>query len=208
MIRALVALAVGFLLPAVAGAQGVLDRVVARVGDESIFETDVKAAIGLGIVELGADPDPEAAAIDTLIDRRLMLREILRGTPSEPDPAAVDEEVRRMKSYAATTLPSVMAAAGIDEQLLRRLARDTLRIQLYLDTRFPRVDVGEDEARQYYNAHPAAFRRNGVLMTFEQASAGARELAAQERRATRIDQWLAGLARRTEVTRTNAPRSR
>jgi hypothetical protein len=186
-------------------AQRVLDKVVARVGEESIFATDVKAAIGLGIVELGSAPDPESAALTGLIDRRLMLREILRGGSPEPDQAAVDEEVQRMKSYAATTLKSVMDASGIDEQLLRRIARDTLRIQLYLDMRFPRVEVSDDEAQQYYRANPSAFRRNGVLMTFAQAGPSAHELAARDRRAARINQWLAGLARRTEVTRTDTP---
>jgi hypothetical protein len=186
-------------------AQGVLDKVVARVGDESIFVTDVKAAIGLGIVELGSAPDPEYAAVTRLIDRRLMMREILRGTSPEPDQAAVDDEVQRMKGYAATTLNSVMAASGVDEQLLRRIARDTLRIQLYLDMRFPHVDVSDDEAQQYYRANPSAFRRNGVLMTFAQAAPVAHELAARDRRSARINQWLAGLAKRTEVTRMDMP---
>ena len=194
-------LVVMLLAGAPVSAQGVLDKVVARVGDESIFSTDVKAAIGLGIVELGSDPDPEYAAVTGLIDRRLMMREILRGTTPEPDPAAVDEEVRRMKNYAATTLKSVMSAAGIDEALLRRIARDTLRIQLYLDTRFPQLVVSDSEAQQYYTAHPEAFRRNGVLMTFDQASESAREQASRERRSTRIAQWLAGLRKRTEIVR-------
>lgn len=189
-------------------AQGVLDKVVARVGEESIFATDVKAAIGLGIVELGSDPDPEYAAVTGLIDRRLMMREILRGATPEPDQAAIDEEVRRMKNYAATTLKSVMDSAGIDEALLRRIARDTLRIQLYLDTRFPHVDVSDDEAQQYYRANASAFRRNGVLMSFEQASPSAHQLAAQDRRQTRIDQWLLGLSKRTEVTRLDTRSSR
>ena len=209
MKQALVMTVLLFWSSAVA-AQPVLDRVVARVGDESIFSTDVKAAIGLGIVELGSDPDPQSAAVTGLIERRLMMREILRGAGAEPDSVAVDEEVQRMKSYAATTLKSVMESTGIDEPLLRRIARDTLRIRLYLDTRFPHVDVSDDEAQQYFRAHPAAFRRNGELMTFEQAASAAHDLAAQARRAARINQWLDGLRKRTEVTRLDrtAPPSR
>jgi hypothetical protein len=186
-------------------AQSVLDYVVARVGDEAIFKTDVRAAIGLGVVELGNDLNPEEAALQRLIERRLMRRELLRGTPAEPTPDAIEAEVQRMKNYAAVTLKSVMAANGVDEERLRTLARDTLRIELYLDTRFPRLDVSDAEAEQYFRAHPNAFRRNGVLMTFDQARAGAHELAAQERRAGRIDQWLTGLKRRTDVTRPPRP---
>jgi hypothetical protein len=182
-------------------AQTVIDRVVARVGEDVIFSTDVKAALGLGVVTLNGAVDPEQAAVEQLIDRRLMLTEILRGVPPEPDPEAIDAEVARMRSYAATTLKSLMQANGFDERLLRLTARDTLRIQLYVDTRFPQLVVSESEAEQYFRAHPSAFRRNGEMMTFNQAAGAARELASQERRATRISQWVAGLRKRTEISR-------
>ena len=111
-----------------------------------------------------------------------------------------------MKSFAAATLTSVMNANGLDETFLRRTARDTLRIRIYLDTRFPQLLVSDGEAQQYYAAHPEAFRRNGELMTFEQAIGPAREQASRERRSTRIAQWLAGLRKRTEIVRlTGAP---
>ena len=199
--------AIVLMIPRSAAAQEVRDYIVARVGDEAIFATDVRAAIGLGIVDLGTHADPEEAALQALIERRLMLREILRGRPPEPGADAVEAEVERMKSYAATTFKTVMTVNGIDEERLRRIATDTLRIQLYLDTRFPHVDVSDDEARQYFRAHPDAFRRNGELMTFEQASAAAHALPAQERRNARIQQWLAGLIRRTDVTRPARPAS-
>ena len=178
-----------------------LDRVVARVGTESLFETDVKAALGLGLVEPNGSLDPDTAALEELIDRQLMLTEILRGVPPEPDPAAVDEEVQRMRSYAAATLKSVMDANGIDDAFLKRAARDTLRIQLYLNTRFPELPVSDTEAQQYYNANLSAFRRNGELMTFDQAIGAARDQASRDRRDGRIRQWLEGLRRRTEITR-------
>jgi len=181
-----------------------LDRVMARVGTESLFETDVKAALGLGMVELTGSLDPQTAALEQLIDRQLMLTEILRSVSPEPDAAAIDEEVQRMRSYAAGTLKSVMATNGIDDVFLRRAARDTLRIQLYLDTRFPELAVSDAEAQQYYNNNQSAFSRNGVLMTFDQAAGAAREQASRDRRDARIRQWLEGLRRRTEITRPTA----
>ena len=199
--RIVVAAALVALSAAAASAQTRLDRVVARVGTESLFETDVKAALGLGIVEPLGTLDPEAAALEELIDRQLMLTEILRGVPPEPDPAAVDAEVQRMRNFAAGTLKTVMTSNGIDDVFLRRAARDTLRIQLYLDMRFPELPVSDAEAQQYYNSHPSAFRRNGVLMTFDQAIGAARDQASRDRRDARIRQWLEGLRRRTEITR-------
>jgi hypothetical protein len=126
--------------------------------------------------------------------------------PPDPDSAAIDQEVQRMKQFAAGTLKSVMSANGVDEALLRRQARDTLRIELFLATRFPPLQVSDSEAQQYYKSHPTAFQRNGVTMTFEQALGAAREQASRERRDTRIAQWLAGLRRRTEITWVSASR--
>ena len=193
------ALIMGLVLPA--PAQTRLDRVMARVGTESLFETDVKAALGLGLVEPNGTLDPDTAALEQLIDRQLMLTEILRGIPPDPEAAAVDEEVQRMRSFAAATLKSVMDANGIDDAFLKRAARDTLRIQLYLNTRFPQLPVSDAEAQQYYNNNQSAFRRNGVLMTFDQAIGAARDQASRDRRDARIRQWIEGLRRRTEITR-------
>jgi hypothetical protein len=185
----------------VAPGQTRLDRVVARVGTESVFETDVKAALGLGLVEPINSLDPDSAALEQLIDRQLMLTEILRGVPPEPEAAAIDEEVQRMRNYAAGTLKSVMDANGIDDAFLKRAARDTLRIEIYLNTRFPELPVSDSEAQQYYNNNQSAFRRNGVLMTFDQAIGAARDQASRDRRDGRIRQWLEGLRRRTAITR-------
>jgi len=184
------------------GAQQVLDEVVARVGDRAIFATDVKAAIGLGLVEIDGSRFPQSRALDQLIDRRLMLREVAKGVPPEIDPDDVEQEVRRLKSYAGTNLKSLMDATGVDEVLLRHVARDSLRLQSFLATRFPPIPANDSDAQRYFKEHPEAFQRNGVAMTFDQAADAARDAATVERRAARVSQWLAGLRRRTEVIRT------
>ena len=184
-----------------AAAQRVVDRVVARVGERAIFETEVRAALALGVIEARGNGDPQAAALDAMIERQLMLAEIQRGTPPEPDAAALDAEVQRLKAWAGDQLAAIMTRNGVDEARLQQLARDTLRIQLYLDTRFPLPSVSDSEAEAFYKQHPEAFRRNGVLMPFAQAEPAARDAAARERRESRITQWLAGLRKRADVRR-------
>ena len=192
------------LLTALPAAQRVVDRVVARVGERAIFETEVRAALALGVVEARGTGDPQVAALDAMIERQLMLTEIQRGTPPEPDPGAVDAEVERLKAWAGAELDAIMTRNGVDEMRLRQMARDTLRIQLYLDTRFPLPSVSDSDAESFYTMHPEAFRRNGVLMTFEQAAPAARDAAAQQRRESRIAQWLGGLRKRADVRRPSA----
>ena len=189
-------------LGAAADARQLLDEVVARVGDSAIFATDVKAAIGLGLVDVNGSRFPQETALERLIDRRLMLREVAKGVPPDIDAESIEREVARLKSYAGTNLKSLMEATGVDEVLLRHLARDSLRIEAFLATRFPPITASDSDAERYFKAHPEAFQRNGVAMSFEQAADAARDAATGERRAARVSQWLIGLRRRTEVSRT------
>jgi hypothetical protein len=88
--RAVVLLALGLAgVASPAAAQQLLDRVVARVDGYAITLTDVNAALALGVVEAPAGADPQAAAVQRLIDRQLLLTEVARFAPPEPDPAAV-----------------------------------------------------------------------------------------------------------------------
>jgi hypothetical protein len=117
-------------------AQNVIERVLARVDASVIMLSDLRAAIGLGLVEAPAGPEDEGAALDRLIDRQVMLHEVARFAPPEPPDAAIDEAVAAMKARAGATLPALMQTTGIDDASIRELARDTLRIQLYVRQRF------------------------------------------------------------------------
>ncbi len=186
------------LSPAFAGQ--LLDRVVARVGSVIITLTDVRAALGLGLIETRAGEDPERAAIERLIDRQLLLNEVARFPPPEPDPQAVDAQVTLMTQYAGSDLQRLMETTGLDERSIRALARDSLRIQAYLDQRFGAAfQVSDEEVRRYYDANPTEFMRDGLLVPFEQVEVIARQRAAAARRAVVVGQWLRDLRARTQV---------
>jgi hypothetical protein len=187
------------LLPPAASAQ-LLDRVVARVNGVPITLTDVDAAIGLGLVNAPAGQDARAAATRQLIDRQLMLAEVARFVPPEPDAAAVRREVEAVRTRVGAGLPALLEATGLDEQRLTDLMRDSLRIEAYLDQRFgATVQVNDEEVERYYRDHPAEFTRAGILMAFEEAAPIARQRAAAQRRQTLIGQWVSDLRARAEI---------
>jgi hypothetical protein len=179
-----------------ASAQQLVDRVAARVGANVITLTELQAARGFGIV----DAPSEDAALQQLIDRQLLLIEVARFPPDAPAPAAVAAEVTRERAAAGSRLAALMAATGTDEARLTDLARDTLLINGYVDQRFGTAQqVTQDEAAQYYDAHPEEFRRNGVAIPFEEALPLARARANVERRRAQLDRWLADLRARTDI---------
>jgi hypothetical protein len=177
-----------------------LDRVVARVNGVPITLTDVKAAVGLGLVATTSGEGAEAIAIRRLIDRQLVLAEVARFVPPEPDPAVVARDVEAVKTRTGAALPALLESTGLDEERLRDLVRDTLRIQSYLDQRFgATVQVTDEEVERYYREHPGEFARNGSLMAFEEAAPLARQRAAVLRRQALIEQWLSDLRGRADI---------
>ena len=181
-------------------AQQLLDRIVARVDGNAITLTDVKAAIALGIGGMSATAG-EAAATELLIDRQLMLGEVERFAPREPSPADVAREAAAMTARVGGNLGALTRETGVDQARILEIARDTLRIQGYLNQRFgTATQLTEEEVLQYYRIHPEEFTRDGRLIPFGEAEPLAREHAAAERRMTTVAQWLRDLRGRAQIT--------
>ena len=184
---------------AILDAQQLLDRVVARVGGTAITETDVRAALALGLVEARPGEDPIASGTRQLIDRRLLLAEVARFPPSAPPESEIDALVATMRAHAGNEYEALLRRTGLDEPRVRELARDTLRIEAYIDQRFGRMQVSLQEAREYYDAHRDAFTRGGTTRPFEEVETEARAAASAERRQTLLAEWLADLRVRADV---------
>jgi len=128
------------------GAQQLLDRVVARVGTAAITQTDVEAAVAFGLV------DPKVGdPVKLMIDRRLMLAEVNRIPPPEPDFRAVQALMVTMKTAAGPDVNAVMKRTGVDDNRLSELARETLRIQSYVMQRFPAGPRSEEQRARWLN---------------------------------------------------------
>jgi len=183
-----------------AHAQQLIDKVLARVGTSAVTQTDVRAALGLGLVDVRPGEDRDTVALQRTIDRQLLLDEVARFPPPVPPAEAVAGEVAAMKSHAGADLAGLLVSTGHDDETLQELARDTLRVRAYVAQRFgTAAQVTEDEARKYYDDHPDEFTRNGTTVPFEEAEATARQRASAERLRTTIDRWIGDLRTRAEV---------
>lgn len=133
----------------VLASQQLLDRIVAHVDGTAITLTDLNAAIGLGVVEAPAGSDRDTVALQRLIERQLVLAEVARFAPPEPQAVAVDREVAAMTARAGGRLAALMDATGVDEARIREMARDTLRIQAYATQRFGPASLKSPEMAQW-----------------------------------------------------------
>src|SRR5665213_4037612 len=148
-----------------------IDRVLAVVAGQLIMLSDVTAVRDLGIVPAGSAADPTGAVLTRLIDRELMLAEVDRYAPPEPESAEVDRDVAAIRARFASekAFTDALARSGFDVSHVREIVRENLRLKAYLDQRFT-VPDGD-----------------------------------QQRRQALIDDWVAGLRRRTPVVNLYRP---
>jgi len=117
----------------------VIDRIMAVVGGRPITLSDVSAARQFALVQVPpGTADPIAYTLERLIDRTLIVAEVERFQPPEPDPSEItiriDERERQAGSAAA--FEKALAIVGMTREQFRRHIRDDLRITTYLNQRF------------------------------------------------------------------------
>jgi hypothetical protein len=194
---------IALLLSASPGAE-VLDRVLAVVSGDLILLSDVRAARAFGFVTIeGADPDGQALA--RLIDRALILAEVERFAPPEPEAAAVDKGVAAVSERFASqdAFAAALAQAGIEERHLREYVRQDLRMNAYLDQRFTSIPPADEEIGRYYREHPDLYTRDGSLIPFETARPEIVRLLTAQSRGALVQDWLSGLRRRADIRISN-----
>ena len=185
--------------PAFAQSGELIERTLAVVGGQVITLTDVRTAIALGLVDNGADRSIDAAAT-RLIDRLLVLREVQRYLPPEPEEAQIDAALDRIRGRfsSAAEFAAALELGGFNDVRLRAWLRDDVRIAAYLGQRFAAVGVPTDEdVGAYYAAHRDEFTGGG--QSSEAVSAVIRDRLSAERRTQLIADWIQDLRRRTTI---------
>ena len=181
----------------------IIDRVLAVVNGAVILQSDSRGALRLGLVEMPAGPEALRAVLDRLIERRLVLIEANRSGTQELDETAVETRVAEIRARftSESQFEAVLAENGLTPDQVGSFIRDDLRIAAYLQQRFgTAMDPSEGEVLAYYRAHPERFTRDGVLRPFSSVVEEARAMVIDERRATTIREWIAGLRRRADIT--------
>lgn len=176
-----------------------IERTVAIVGGLVVTQSDVDLAVTLALLAPDAAAAPGGAS-GAVIDRALMLHEVARFSPPDPDPAAVEARLSgvRVRAGGDAALAAVLTRAGFTPARLAAWVRDDLRITAYLEQRFAAAGAPVDaDVAAYIEDHRADLARDGVSAEAMPTVARARLVA--ERRRDLISDWLADLRRRTDV---------
>jgi hypothetical protein len=190
-----------------AGAQ-LLDRVLAVVNGQIITLSDVRGALAFGLADAAGAPGAEAAALDHLIARELMLSEVNRFATREPDAAAANRRLQAIRSRFKSEAEYAEAAArtGMDAERLLAFVNDDLRLAAYIDQRFSAAaQPTDDEIARYFREHRAEFDVAGVAPPLDAARSTVSARLVESRRQALVDEWLLRLRQRAEIVRLAPP---
>jgi hypothetical protein len=135
-----------------------IDGLVATVGERVLMVSDVRLARDLGRIEPNLDDD---GAREALVDRALMISEVDRFQQPDPPPTRVDEIVTELQvRLGRDDWSAALQRAGVDEEHVRALVKDDLRLDAYLRQRFEAVALpGDEEVRQEVERRASSVER-------------------------------------------------
>jgi hypothetical protein len=137
--------------------QEVVDRIVARVENDIILQSDVKELEQYQEL-IDGKSESESEIVDRLVDQWIVRSEADLSRFPRPSDAEVDDEVSRVvKSFhSPEEYEARRKQSGLTEAELRKLAASQLYLTKYLDSRFrPSVQIDEKAIEDFY--------QNGVV---------------------------------------------
>jgi hypothetical protein len=174
--------------------QEVIDRVAARVENDIILVSDVRA---LGRYQLFIDGKSESDAqiLDRLIDQWIVRGEANAAQYPQPSNEEVQRSLARLKrSFSSPAeFEDRRRHSGLNSEELLAMVKSQLYLSNYLDTRFrPSIQVDEKDVEEFYQARvvPRAEARSQTPPALEAARDFIQEALVQRAINEQADRWL------------------
>lgn len=180
--------------PACLAAQEVVDRIVARVENDVILLSDVRA-LGRYQQFFDGKSETDAQILDRLIDQWIVRTEAEASHSPRPSEADIDRGLNRVRDSFGSEqeYETRKKQAGLTEQDVRAMVASQLYLSNYLDSRFrPAVQIDPKEVEDFYQTAivPRAKARGQEPPTFEAARDSIQEALIQNGINQQAEQWL------------------
>ncbi len=198
------------LVPVFAG--DVIDGVVAVVNRQPILQSDWEEAVSF---EAFMQQKPLAqmtdasrvAALQRLIDRRLLKAQMGDDAYMQPSPQKLQEEVARLRAQVPNgkedgAWRKLLASYGLNEDRLKEHLRNQVQVMNFVEVRLrPNVHVQDEEIEHYYKNQllPDLQKNGGKPLPLAEASPRIRELLTQQHMDELLDAWLHNLRQQAEI---------
>ena len=175
-------------------AQEVVDRIAARVENDVILLSEVRA---LSRYQKFVDGQSESddQILDRLVDQWIVRTEATAARFPRPSAAEIDRNLERLKkSFASEAeFEARIRESQLTEAEVRELVDSQLYLSNYLDSRFrPAVQVDPQEVEKFYHEGivPRAKARGQEPPTLEAAREAIQEALLQRGINAQADQWI------------------
>jgi parvulin-like peptidyl-prolyl isomerase len=196
LIRGILLAAAIAIAPACIPAQGqeVVDRIVARVENDVILLSDIRA-LSRYQQFLDGKSETDAQILDRLIDQRIVRTEADVSRSPSPSEADIDRGLSRVRDSFGSDqeYEARRKQVGLSEQDVRALVASQLYLSNYLDSRFrPAVQINPKQIEDFYQTAvvPRAKARGQEPPALDAARDSIQEALIQNGINQQADQWL------------------
>lgn len=182
------------IAPAWLAAQEVVDRIVARVENDVILLSDVRA-LSRYQQFLDGKSETDAQILDRLIDQWIVRTEADVSHSPRPSEAEIDRGLTRVRNLFASEqeYEARRKQAGLTEQDVRAIVASQLYLSNYLESRFrSAVQIDPKEIEDFYQTAvvPRAKARSQEPPSLEAARDSIQEALIQSGINLQAEQWL------------------
>jgi len=175
-------------------AQEVVDRIVARVENDVILLSDVRA-LSRYQQFLDGKAETDAQILDRLLDQWIVRTEAEVSHPPRPSEADIGRGLSRVRNSFGSEqeYEARRKQAGLSEQDVRAMVASQLYLSNYLDSRFrPAVQIDPKEIEDFYQTAivPRAKARGQEPPPLDAARDSIQEALIQNGINHQADQWL------------------
>jgi hypothetical protein len=192
--RALLAAVLAVIAAGILGAQEILDRIVARVENDVILLSDVRALRHYQELVDGKS-ETEEQILDRLIDQWIVRTEADVSHFPHPSDADIDRSLNQLqKSFASIDeYEARKKQSGLSDSEIRRIVGLQLYLSNYLDSRFrPGVQIDPKTIEDFYvnKVLPQAKSRGQEPPSLDAARDSIQEALIQQGINEQADRWL------------------
>jgi hypothetical protein len=186
-------------------AQQIVDRIVARVEEEIVLQSDVEQLARYQLL-LDGKAESDSQILDRLIDQWIVKKE----AEASRFPAASDADIERgmqrlQRSFAKKEdFDAQREKVGLSEDDVRQIVAAQVFLSNYLDSRFrPTVQVDDKAIQGFYDKAvvPRAKARGQEPPTFDAARDVIQEVLIQQGINEQADKWLKESRTRLSITK-------
>ena len=139
-----------------------VDRIVASVNNEVITSSELERAVGFNLALGGKNEDKlRTETLEGLINRHLLIQEAYRLKFVEVSNQDINAEIEKLKMRLGSdnAFADFLARLDITREQLGRMLGERLLVEKFIEKKIGLyVHVSRDEARDYFNNHPAVFK--------------------------------------------------